>query len=182
MSSFENVAGELSQITEQGLSTVSKLVNKLVTLQQRQEQLEAEIKEVKANFRTIQEEELPELLAEHNIKVFTMTDGTEINVVKFYSASIPKARAEEAFKWLVENKHGDLIKNQVSTNFVRGQENQAEQFADELTGRGMPVNTRKWVEPMTLKAWAKDTTEKGVDVPQDLFGLYIGQKAVITKK
>ena len=182
MSSFENVAGELSQITEQGLSTVSKLVNKLVTLQQRQEQLEAEIKEVKANFRTIQEEELPELLAEHNIKVFTMTDGTEINVVKFYSASIPKARAEEAFKWLVENKHGDLIKNQVSTNFVRGQEDQAEQFSDELTGRGMPVNTRKWVEPMTLKAWAKDTTEKGVDVPQDLFGLYIGQKAVITKK
>ena len=100
----------------------------------------------------------------------------------FYSASIPKDRSDEAFTWLVDNKFGDLIKNQVATNFVRGQEEQAEKFASELAGRGMPVNTKKWVEPMTLKAWVREKTEQGVNIPHDLFGIFIGEKAKIQKR
>ena len=46
----------------------------------------------------------------------------------------------------------------------------------------MPVNTKKWVEPMTLKAFVKDQIEKGSAIPMDLFGIYIGDKAKITKR
>ena len=111
-----------------------------------------------------------------------MEDVSSIKVNRFYSASIPKDRQEEAFTWLVDNGYGDLIKNVVATNFVRGQEEVAVSFAEELNDRGMAVNTKKWVEPMTLKAFVKDQTEQGKAVPNDLFGLYIGEKAKITKR
>jgi len=32
---------------------------------------------------------------------------------------------------------------------------------------------------MTLKAWVKEQTERGNQFPMDLFGAYIGQKAII---
>ena len=65
-------------------------------------------------------------------------------------------------------------------SFVRGQEEQAESFAQDLEGQGKAVSTRKWVEPMTLKAFVKDRTEQGVNIPSDLFGLYIGEKSKIS--
>jgi hypothetical protein len=35
---------------------------------------------------------------------------------------------------------------------------------------------------MTLKAFAKEQVEQGSDIPTDLFGLYIGEKAKIRRK
>ena len=64
---------------------------------------------------------------------------------------------------------------------MRGQEEQAQEFAQELVSRGMAVNTRQWVEPMTLKAFVKDQTEQGKELPSELFGLFIGNKAKIRK-
>jgi hypothetical protein len=32
---------------------------------------------------------------------------------------------------------------------------------------------------MTLKAWVKERVEKGSEFPSDLFGAFIGQRAVI---
>jgi len=182
MANFENAAAELSTLDEQGLSEVSKLAKIQVALQEQLESLEQETKQVKAKIREVAEDQLPAAMAEHNIKELTLEDGSAIKVNRFYSASIPKDRQEEAFTWLVSNGYGDLIKNVVATNFVRGQEETAVAFAEELNDRGMAVNTKKWVEPMTLKAFVKDQTEQGKAVPNDLFGLYIGEKAKITKR
>lgn len=180
MLDFENAAQELSAVDESGLSTVSKLAATQLALEQRIKDLEEELKQAKKDHRALAEDQLPAAMAEHNISELKLEDGSSISVAKFYSASIPKDRSDEAFRWLVDNGYGDLIKNQVATNFVRGQENEAEQFANELAERGMPVNTKKWVEPMTLKAFVKDQTEQGANIPADLFGLFIGEKAKIT--
>jgi hypothetical protein len=178
---FESISEELSTVDETGLSQVSKLAQMQLRLQQKVEVLEYELKIAKKDVRDIAEDQLPAAMSEHNITELKLEDGSSITVKSFYSASIPKSRSEEAFAWLVANGFGDLIKNQVSTNFVRGQEEQAEQFANELAERQMSVNTKKWVEPMTLKAFARDQTEQGKNIPADLFGLFIGEKATITK-
>jgi|TARA_R110000744_G_scaffold196671_3_gene316014 hypothetical protein len=180
MTDFEEAAAELRLVDESGLSQVSKLAQMQLTLEQRLVDLEEELKQAKRDWRSIAEDQLPAAMAEHNITELKLEDGSAISVKKFYSASIPKDRADEAFRWLVDNNYGDLIKNQVATNFVRGQEAEAEAFAEELANKGMPVNTRKWVEPMTLKAFAKDQIERGSNLPFDLFGLFIGEKAKIT--
>ena len=182
MVDFEGAAKKLSTVNETGLSQVSKLAQMQLQVEQRVADLEAELKTAKSDLKAIAEDQLPAAMAEHNISELKLDDGSSISVSTFYSASIPKDRADEAFTWLVENNFGDLIKNQVATNFVRGQEEQAEQFASELAGRGMPVNTKKWVEPMTLKAWVREKTEQGLNIPHDLFGIFIGEKAKIQKR
>jgi len=35
------------------------------------------------------------------------------------------------------------------------------------------------VEPMTLKAFVKEQIERGNDLPLDLFGVFVGQRAKI---
>jgi len=182
MVDFEGAAKKLSTVNETGLSQVSKLAQMQLQVEQRVADLEAELKTAKSDLKAIAEDQLPAAMAEHNISELKLDDGSSISVSTFYSASIPKDRADEAFTWLVDNNFGDLIKNQVATNFVRGQEEQAEQFASELAGRGMPVNTKKWVEPMTLKAWVREKTEQGLNIPHDLFGIFIGEKAKIQKR
>ena len=182
MVDFEGAAKKLSTVNETGLSQVSKLAQMQLQLEQRVADLEAELKTAKGDLKAIAEDQLPAAMAEHNISELKLDDGSSISVSTFYSASIPKDRSDEAFTWLVDNNFGDLIKNQVATNFVRGQEEQAEKFASELAGRGMPVNTKKWVEPMTLKAWVREKTEQGLNIPHDLFGIFIGEKAKIQKR
>ena len=150
MADFEKIAKELQEVNEQGLSRVSKLANMQLHIEERIDLLEKELKETKAELRAVAEDQLPAAMAEHNISELKLEDGSTISVSKFYSASIPKDRQEEAFGWLVTNN--------------------------------LPVNTKKWVEPMTLKAFIRDQVEKGNPIPMDTFGIYIGEKAKITKQ
>ena len=179
---FESVADALSTLNKDGIALVSRLAEQQQLAQKQVDLLEENLKDAKKKLREVAEELLPEAMKENNMLDFTLLDGSKVEVSKFYGASISKGNQGEAFHWLIENGHGDLIKNQVSTNFVRGQEQDAENFADELNDRGMPVNTKKWVEPMTLKAFARDQLEKGTKIPMDVFGIYIGNKAKITRK
>ena len=47
--------------------------------------------------------------------------------------------------------------------------------------RGMQTQTKTWVEPMTLKSFVKEQVEKGENLPYDLLGIYVGQRAKIRR-
>jgi len=183
MVDFEQAASDLTQVDEQGLSRVSQLAKLQQQIEQRIADLEEMVKDAKKQLREVAEDQLPAAMAEFGISRIELADGSSVSVGKFYSASIPKDRADQAFVWLVDNGYGDLIKNQVATSFVRGQEEMAENFAKDLETQGYAVSTKKWVEPMTLKAFVKDQTEKGANIPADMFGLFIGEKTkIVTPK
>ena len=40
----------------------------------------------------------------------------------------------------------------------------------------MDVTNKKWVEPMTLKAFIKEQVQKGQPIPFDIFNIYVGRK------
>jgi hypothetical protein len=111
-----------------------------------------------------------------------MDDGSTVSVSTFYNASIPKDRTPEAFSWLRDNEFGDLVKNTVSASFGRGSDDKAQALLEDLAQRGMEVSQKQWVEPMTLKAFVKEQVERGSEIPTDLFGIYIGEKAKIRRK
>ena len=184
MNDFESIASDLNTLDEEGLSRVSKLSEMQINLEKRVKDIEQELKTAKESLRVIQEDQLPAAMAEYNIKKVETLDGSTLRVSKFYNASIPKdeEKSNEAYKWLVDNGFGDMIKNDVFVRFVRGQEDQAESFARELAERGMAVSTKKKVEPMTLKGFVREQTEAGVNIPVDLFNVFIGERAKITKE
>ena len=181
---FEDVAEQLSEVTEDGLSRVTNLALAQIEKHQLVESLEEQLKQAKKDLANIQENELPAAIAEYNLKEFTLDNGTQISVKRFYNVSIPKdeEKRQACFNWLNDNGYGDLIKNQVAVNFVKGKEREATSFIQELEDRNLTPSNKKWVEPMTLKAFAKERVEKAEPFPSDMFGLYIGEKATIKKK
>jgi Asp-tRNA(Asn)/Glu-tRNA(Gln) amidotransferase B subunit len=181
MSNFEDIAQELSSVDEEGLSRVSKLANRQLRAERRVAELDADLKQAQRELREIANDQLPAAMLEYGIREFKLEDGSQISVKNFYSASIPKDRQEETFAWLIDHGFGDLIKNQVSVSFVRGQEENASALVQELEDRHMPTSNRKWVEPMTLKAFTREQVEAGNELPFDLFQLFIGEQAKITK-
>ena len=179
---FESVAGNLTSINQSGISTISNLCKQQVALEQRIADLEQELKDTKREHRKIAEDLLPAAMDECNLSELKMDDGSEIKVSPYYSASIPKDRSEEAFSWLTEAGRGSLIKNHVTAAFGRGEDNLAKDLLAELDQRGMQMQTKTWVEPMTLKSFVREQVEKGENLPYDLLGIFVGQRAKIQRR
>ena len=105
-----------------------------------------------------------------------------IEVKDVYSATIPVASRESAFAWLRDNDLGDLIKNEVTVSFGRGEDDKATQYAVLAKGQGYEPVQKLKVEPMTLKALVRERIEAGQDMPSDLFNLFAGSRTNITRK
>jgi hypothetical protein len=102
-------------------------------------------------------------------------------VATVISANISKDRSAGAHEWLRDNGFGDLIKNTVSVNFGKGEDDKAGELIKGLEDSGYNVDQKEAVHPSTLKAFCKEQIEKGSEIPTDLFGIFIGQKTTIKK-
>ena len=175
---FENEADALKVGNDQ-LSGISALARRAKQIEKEITDQEDTLKELKSQFRKITEEALPEALAELGMTSFRMDDGSSIDIKPFYSASISEARRAEAFQWLRERGMDDIIKNTVSVRFGRGEDELCSRLINLLGESGYPAEQAEKIEPMTLKAWVKEQVERGNEFPTDLFGAFIGQKAII---
>ena len=110
---------------------------------------------------------------------FTMADGSMIEVKPFYSASIPKDRKGEAFEWLRKHGYDDIIKNLVSVQFGRGEDDDASKLIGMIRENGMIPSQTEKIESQTLRAWVREMVEQGVTFPTELFGAFCGTKANI---
>jgi|TARA_R110000787_G_scaffold159232_3_gene273005 hypothetical protein len=179
---LEDIDELFGSFSDDKLGTVSALARSQLRLHEQVLASDAETKRLKEELRAIQEDLLPAAMTELGLHSVELRDGSKVSVKTFYGASINKETTEAAFDWLNGEGFGDLIKNVVTASFSRGEENGAQLLADELEGSGHRVSTKKWVEPMTLKAFVREQVEGGHDLPQDLFNVFIGEKASITRK
>lgn len=179
---FEDVAADLQHIEEHGLSQIASLVRQQLALEKRVEDLELDLAKAQKDLKVISEDLLPATLAEVGMTKLRMDDGSEISVSRYYGASISKAKQAEAFTWLRENGHEDLIKNQLSVSFGRENDTLAQKLRDRLDDEGYDTAQKVWVEPMTLKAFVKEQVESGAPIPTETFGIFIGEKAKITRR
>jgi len=171
----------LDKLNDTKLDAVSRLAREAASHEKNISGLEEELKTEKAALHKITDERLPEALEEMNLQKFTLIDGSEIAIKPVYSASIPKDRRDEAYDWLREHGFGDLVKNNVTVTFGRGEDEKAVEFQGLVRSNGFdPVQLEK-VEPMTLKGWLREQVEAGNAVPLDLFGAYIANRATITR-
>jgi len=144
--------------------------------------LEEKLGQLKASFRQLSEVDIPNMLSELGLSEITLADGNKISTATYYSARISEEKREEAFTWLNDNGFADIIKNTVSVSFGRDEDDSARKLVDSLEDNGYATAQKKWVEPMTLKAFVREQVEKGSDLPLETFNVYIGQKTRIIKK
>ena len=172
---------KIDTLDEDGLSTIARLANEAARLEESVAAQEQLLKEQKKALHVILDEQLPEALESMGLQKFTLTDGSEISVKPIYAASIPVNRREEAFQWLLDHEFGDLVKNNVTVTFGRGEDDIAKEFVGTVHTLGLMPNQTEKVEPMTLKAWLRERVEAGDPIPLDLFGAYISTHATIKR-
>jgi len=166
-------------IKDDQLKTVSKLAEYQLILENKIKAAEEDLSTLKEQYKQVSQTDLPEALAETGLSEIKLTDGSKISVQQFYNASIPKDNIDEAFTWLRNNGHADLIKNTVACNFGRGEDAEARALKDTLNKIGLSFTEKVGVHPQTLKAFVREQVESGQNLPLDLLGVYIGQKTVI---
>ena len=176
---FDDVKPEVSEIS---LKTLTDKANKMVELEQLVEEKQASLKSTQKELKTLSEEEIPALLSEVGLSEITLTNGKKISTSAYYYGRITEHNQQEAFEWLQDNGHGDIIKNVVSVSFGRDEDVNAEKLLTNLQDNGYTTNGKKWVEPMTLKAFIREQVEGGNDLPLETFNVYVGQKTRIINK
>ena len=167
------------EVSDESLKQVSELANYQVKLEDKIADAEAVLKTLKQEHNKISQIDIPEALAECGLSEFKLANGMKVTVNPFYSASIPKGGEEEAMNWLRDNGHEDLIKNTISVNFGRGEDESASKLREALNNEGSSYTDKTGVHSQTLKAFVREQVESGQNLPLDLLGVFIGQKTTI---
>ncbi len=162
--------------------TLSDEVIKLRNLEDQVKASEEHTKTLKEKARELSQIVIPQMMKEMNITNLKLKDGASIEVSNFYSAKIILEKQEEAFNWLRSNGLGDIIKNDVTVTFGRGEDNKAMAYATLAKGQGYEPVQKIGVHPQTLKAVVRERTESGQDLPADLFNTFVGNQTKITKR
>lgn len=170
---------EALKVKDDQLEGVANMAKRAMQLQAEIKELEDTLNERVNQHRKLTEEVIPEALTGMGMKSFKMADGSSIDIKPFYGASISEARRAEAYQWLRDRGYDDIIKNTVSVRFGRKEDELASRAINLLRAQGFAVEQAQKIEPQTLKAWVKERVEKGQPIDSELFGVFIGQKAVI---
>jgi hypothetical protein len=166
------------------LANVDSLSKHVLDLQRLETEIEREeqlLKQKKAQADKISAEVIPEIMDQMKLKTLKLQDGSAIEVKEVYSATIPVAQKENAFRWLRDNDLGDLIKNEITVSFGRGEDDKASTYANLAESQGYQPQQKLKVEPMTLKALYRERVESGGDLPSEHFNLFKGNKTKITR-
>ena len=174
----------LEQLTTINIDTeqtkdIAKLCNELISQNRKVEEAELALKEAKAEQLRLSEDVIPAKMSEAGISALKLEDGSSVEVAPYYSAKIPEDKKSDAFKWLRDNNFGDLVKNNLTVSFGKGEDSDAQKIKSELESKGLIVDQKEDVHWQTLRGFVREQIEKNKNIPSDLFGLYIAQRTKI---
>jgi hypothetical protein len=181
---FDDIFDEgqaLSNVDTNTGKQLSQLVRTLRNVEQQIDDAENHLKDLKSLKHKLSVENIPQLMDEMGVERLDV-DGVVVERKMIVSASIPVARKDEAFAWLRENGLDDIIKNDVTVSFGKGEDNVAGDVVGLLQDRGFDPQTKTHVHPSTLKAFVKERVEGGKPIDLDLFGAFISNAAQIRRK
>ena len=166
-------------IPEDNMGKIGAVATDIAEIENEIQKLKEELKK-KEDYKTkLSEEVLPSLFSEVGLSELKLADGRKIKVSEYYRAAIKVENRDAAYTWLRNNGFGDLVKNQITCSFGRNEDEKASSLVSDLNEKGYDTAQREWVEPSTLRAFVREQYEKGVDLPMELLGAYVGQKTTI---
>ena len=162
--------------------TLSDKVLKLKDLEDEIANAEESINKLKEQARILSQIEIPAMMQDMHITKLKLKDGESVEVKPFYSASITPENQEKAFEWLRNNGLGDIIKNDITVTFGRGEDNKAAEYAVLARGQGFEPVQKVGVHAQTLKAVVRERLESGQEMPSDIFKTFAGNQTKITRR
>tara|TARA_R110002049_G_scaffold3127_1_gene24498 strand:+ start:30 stop:593 length:564 start_codon:yes stop_codon:yes gene_type:complete len=166
------------------ITTIAAECVKLKKIEDEIAAIEEQLKNKKAEGDDISSRVIPELLAEQGLKEIKLSDGSKVSVRKEFRATVPKdyLKRETALQWLRDQGLGDIIKNDVTVSFGKGEDDKAEQLLRLAADNGFEPQQKSDVAWNTLSALYQERVEAGLDMPSDSFSLWIKDKTKISRK
>ena len=172
---------KVESVNQVGLSTIAELAVAIRTSEDYIANLENLLKEKKRELLKLTDEDLPSMLQEIGLNEFKLEDGSQVTIKPTYGASIKVEDRPQAYEWLRENGYDDIIKNTVTCAFGRGEDDNASAFTALAEKEGFIPTQKEEIHTSTLRAFIKERVENGDEFPSELFGAYVGQRAVIKR-
>ena len=183
MSQIDYEQDRVESITQaDAAKTLSDKVIELKRIEDEIQNAEESISKLKEQAKTLSQFEIPKMMEEMHITKLKLKDGESVEIKKIYGASIPPQHQEAAFTWLRENGLGDIIKNDITVTFGRGEDNKASEYATLAQGHGFEPVQKIGVHPQTLKAVVRERLESGQEMPSDIIKTYAGNSTKITRR
>jgi|TARA_R100001510_G_C7642098_1_gene199679 hypothetical protein len=166
-------------------SDIKQLSHYCLMLQNYEDQiksLEKDIKTIKEQANKISSEVIPGLLSEQGLSSLKLADGSKISIQKKVRCSVRKDFDQQAYKWLRENELGDIIKNVVSVQFGKGEDNKAIEMYSLASQQGYEPEQKESVHSGTLAAILRERVEAGLDMPSEFFTKLVEDETKISRK
>jgi len=176
-----NLASSVEKLDQGDLTTVAGMARAIRDKEAEVADLEQKLKVEKKALLKMTDEDLPTMLAEIGLTSMSLDDGSQISVKPTYGASILVDNKPKAYDWLRDNGYDDIIKNTVACTFGRGEDDKASAFKAIAEKEGYFAEQKTDIHPQTLRAFVKERVENGDDFPMELFGAYVGQRAIIKR-
>ena len=178
--SLAEVIEGFSNLTEVESQELRQLCEQLVQLRDLEEKATDALKSIKAVFRKYARELVPDAMDEMGMQSLTTSNGVDITINDDLHVHISEDNKPQAFTWLRDNNHEDIIKNQVVVSFNKNEDNVAGAFYSDAVAGGHDVQRKETVHNGTLRGFVREMRNKGIQIPVEMFGVYEGRIAKIT--
>lgn len=165
---------ELQQNGGDRLERISRAGQRIKGLEDEIELLEQSIKDRKAELQELRTRIIPDMLRSIGMSSFALADGTTVELKDEVFPDIPAAKREEAYEWLRQNGHGDLIKHEIKVTFGMGEDLEALTIRKLLSEHNSPLNftEKETVLPQSLRAWVREQERRGTHLPDEFFSVH----------
>lgn len=177
----EHLTSQIEKVDTKALGSVAELARAIRNQEDTIRDLEEKLKTEKKLLLKLSDEDLPAILDELGLQSFKLEDGSEVTVKSTYGATIRVDDREQAYDWLRQNEYDDIIKNTVSVQFGRGEDEKAKEFKELAENNRYAADQKTEIHPQTLRAFIKERVEAGDEFPMQLFGAWVGRRASIKK-
>lgn len=177
---------------EDKLERVRRELGRARTLEMEVENLRQRLTEKSAMLLEMKQKTLVDIFDEARVSKLGIppegnVPGYEIEIRPYYKANIPvewpKEQRAEAFGWLTEHGHGDLLRQTVTVSFGPKTIKAQRALAAFLKKNKMDWSSEYGVPWNTLTAWLKNEIEVNKRTPPlDLLGATVGRVASVVKQ
>lgn len=164
------------------LASIAQTAREILEAQDEVSRREEALRDAKRHLVALQEQVMPELMAEAGQEELTTADGLKVSLKEMIRGQPTQENQGSAFAWLRDNGQGGIIKSKVQADLGKADPDRVDAALKALAGVGIPAVTREEVHWQTLGALVREMLAQGQEVPLDLLGVTVWRQAVVKPK
>ncbi len=164
------------------LAAIAQTAREIIAAQDLVREREEELKDAQKQLKALQEEVMPELMAEAGQEKLTTADGLTVSLKTEFRHRANLEQRAATWAWLRKTGNGAIIKKEVKAAIGRASDEEVEEVISFLSSKGVQPAVREDVPWQTLGALVKEVLANGGDVPLDEIGGEMWKQANVKAK